>query len=91
MIGFAELKGNRRAGPVTGDDVAFTFRERWEDPAPLDHRTPVRALLHRAAKQPTEPSALPPEDPVIGSPDALVQRIGEFAAWPAPVVGQRDW
>ena len=26
------------------------------------------------------PSALPPEDPVIGSPDALVQRIGEFAA-----------
>jgi F420-dependent oxidoreductase-like protein len=26
------------------------------------------------------PSALPPEDPVVGSPDALVQRIGEFAA-----------
>jgi F420-dependent oxidoreductase-like protein len=26
------------------------------------------------------PSALPPEDPVIGSPDALVQRIGELAA-----------
>ena len=25
------------------------------------------------------PSALPPEDPVVGSPDALVQRIGEFA------------
>jgi F420-dependent oxidoreductase-like protein len=25
------------------------------------------------------PSALPPEDPVIGSPDALVQRIGELA------------
>ena len=25
------------------------------------------------------PSALPPEDPVIGSPDRLVQRIGEFA------------
>jgi phosphatidylserine/phosphatidylglycerophosphate/cardiolipin synthase-like enzyme len=47
-------------GPAV-DDVAFTFRERWEDPAPLDHRTPVRALLHRAAKQPTEPSALPPE------------------------------
>ena len=26
------------------------------------------------------PTALPPEDPVIGSPDRLVQRIGEFAA-----------
>ncbi|HEV8176026.1 MAG TPA: LLM class F420-dependent oxidoreductase [Actinoplanes sp.] len=25
------------------------------------------------------PSALPPEDPVVGSPDRLVQRIGEFA------------
>jgi hypothetical protein len=25
-------------------------------------------------------SALPPEDPVIGSPDLLVQRIGEMAA-----------
>jgi F420-dependent oxidoreductase-like protein len=25
------------------------------------------------------PSALPPEDPVVGSPDALVQRLGEFA------------
>ena len=26
------------------------------------------------------PSALPPEDPVVGSPAQLVQRIGEFAA-----------
>jgi F420-dependent oxidoreductase-like protein len=26
------------------------------------------------------PSALPPEDPVIGSPDRLVQRLGELAA-----------
>jgi hypothetical protein len=25
-------------------------------------------------------SALPPEDPVIGPPGALVQRLGEFAA-----------
>jgi phosphatidylserine/phosphatidylglycerophosphate/cardiolipin synthase-like enzyme len=27
----------------------------------VDRRTPVRALLHRAGKQPNEPSALPPE------------------------------
>jgi len=50
----------RIEGPAV-DDVAFTFRERWEDPSPLDHRTPLRALMHRAAKHPSEPSALPPE------------------------------
>jgi len=50
----------RIEGPAV-DDVAYTFRERWEDPARLDHPTPVRALLHRAAKHPNEPSPLPPE------------------------------
>ena len=25
------------------DDLAWSFRERWEDPAPLDHRNPLRA------------------------------------------------
>jgi len=47
-------------GPAV-DDVAFTFRERWEDPTPVDHPTPLRALLHHASKQPAEPSPLPPE------------------------------
>ena len=28
-------------GPAVGD-LAFTFRERWEDPTPVDHRNPVR-------------------------------------------------
>ncbi|MDQ1425747.1 MAG: hypothetical protein QOD72_3245, partial [Acidimicrobiaceae bacterium] len=43
-------------GPAV-DDVAFTFRERWEDPTPLDTRSPQRWILHRLSRQPT---ALPP-------------------------------
>ena len=31
-------------GPAVGD-LAYTFRERWEDPTPVDHRNPVRARL----------------------------------------------
>ena len=43
-------------GPAVGD-LAWTFRERWEDPTPLDHRNPVRARAAqggtRAASDPT--------------------------------------
>jgi F420-dependent oxidoreductase-like protein len=41
-------------------------------------RTEAEARLRAAPLH--VPSALPPEDPVVGSPDALVQRIGELAA-----------
>jgi F420-dependent oxidoreductase-like protein len=34
---------------------------------------------HRRAAPLHVPSALPPEDPVVGSPEALVQRLGELA------------
>jgi phosphatidylserine/phosphatidylglycerophosphate/cardiolipin synthase-like enzyme len=47
-------------GPAV-DDIAYTFRERWEDPSPLDRRNPVRAALQRLAKQPIVPSPLPSE------------------------------
>jgi phosphatidylserine/phosphatidylglycerophosphate/cardiolipin synthase-like enzyme len=46
-------------GPAVGD-LAWTFRERWEDPTPLDHRNPWRAHLRRLAKQPRHPDPLPP-------------------------------
>ena len=51
-------------GPAVGD-LAHTFRERWEDPTPLDHRNPWRALLARAAHEPRRPDPLPamPSDP----------------------------
>ncbi len=53
-------------GPALAD-LEHTFRERWEDPTPLeDRRTPLRRLLSRVADQP-EPGALP-EQPGIPQP-----------------------
>ena len=55
-------------GPAVGD-LAHTFRERWDDPTPLDHRNPWRALLARAPASPA-PRAAPaePADPAGGRP-----------------------
>jgi phosphatidylserine/phosphatidylglycerophosphate/cardiolipin synthase-like enzyme len=51
-------------GPAVGD-LWVTFRERWQDPTPLDHRNPWRARLTRRVGQPRHPSPLPelPRDP----------------------------
>ena len=51
-------------GPAIGD-LALTFRERWEDPTPLDHRNPVRLRIARIAREPRKPDPLPemPRDP----------------------------
>jgi phosphatidylserine/phosphatidylglycerophosphate/cardiolipin synthase-like enzyme len=58
-------------GPVV-DDLAWTFAERWEDPTPLDVRTPVRAALHRYSKHPHEPGPLGPSvRPVTDGPLAV--------------------
>jgi phosphatidylserine/phosphatidylglycerophosphate/cardiolipin synthase-like enzyme len=45
-------------GPAVGD-LWVTFRERWEDPTPLDHRNPWRARLTRRVGQPRHPTPLP--------------------------------
>jgi phosphatidylserine/phosphatidylglycerophosphate/cardiolipin synthase-like enzyme len=45
-------------GPAVGD-LSTTFRERWEDPTPLDHRNPWRARLTHRVSQPRHPSPLP--------------------------------
>lgn len=48
---------------VEGPAVAAlddTFRERWEDPTPLDHRNPVRRVVCRLTRQPRQPDPLPP-------------------------------
>jgi phosphatidylserine/phosphatidylglycerophosphate/cardiolipin synthase-like enzyme len=47
-------------GPAVSD-VEWTFRERWEDPNPLDTRNPWRAALHRRARRPATTSPLPSE------------------------------
>jgi phosphatidylserine/phosphatidylglycerophosphate/cardiolipin synthase-like enzyme len=55
-------------GPVVGD-LLRTFVERWDDPSPLDHRTPYRALLQRMARMPRHPQPLPesfPDPPPAG-------------------------
>jgi len=59
-------------GPAVGD-LAVTFRERWEDPTPLDHRNPWRAWLTRQAGQPRQPDPLPPmpRDPGPVGPHAV--------------------
>ena len=46
-------------GPAVGD-LAWTFRERWEDSVPLDHRNPLRAVMRRVARAPRRPHPLPP-------------------------------
>lgn len=45
-------------GPVVGD-LLRTFIERWDDPTPLDRRTPYRMLIQRRAHMPRHPSNLP--------------------------------
>ena len=59
-------------GPAIGD-LATTFRERWEDPAPLDHRSPLGWIRSRRAKLPRHPDPLPdmPDDPKATGPLAL--------------------
>jgi len=45
-------------GPAV-TDLDVTFRERWEDPTPLDHRNPWRRLVARREHEPEEPGPLP--------------------------------
>lgn len=45
-------------GPAVSD-VLDLFAERWDDPTPLDHHNPYRALVHRAARVPRHPKPLP--------------------------------
>jgi phosphatidylserine/phosphatidylglycerophosphate/cardiolipin synthase-like enzyme len=47
------------SGPAIGD-LDRTFRERWDDPTPLDHRDPVRGRIRRLVHEPRRPTPLPP-------------------------------
>ena len=49
-------------GPVVADLLAV-FAERWNDPNPLDRRTPYRMLLQRLADMPRHPKPLPESAP----------------------------
>lgn len=45
-------------GPAVAH-VLDTFAERWDDPAPLDHRNPYQFLRHRLTRMPRHPEQLP--------------------------------
>jgi phosphatidylserine/phosphatidylglycerophosphate/cardiolipin synthase-like enzyme len=45
-------------GPAVAH-VLDTFAQRWDDPTPLDHRNPYRAVLHRLVRMPRHPEPLP--------------------------------
>ncbi len=49
-------------GPAVAD-VLRTFFERWDDPHPLDRRTPIRMLEQRMAHLPRHPPVLPEDFP----------------------------
>lgn len=55
-------------GPVVGG-LLRSFVERWDDPHPLDRRTPYRMLVQRLARMPRHPGELPeafPDPPPAG-------------------------
>ena len=59
-------------GPAVGD-LHLTFAERWSDPTPLDHRTPLRRARRLARREPRHPQPLPapPPDPGPAGPHAV--------------------
>lgn len=59
-------------GPVVGE-LLRSFVERWDDPHPLDRRTPYRMVMQRLTRMPRYPSKLPETfaDPPAAGPHAV--------------------
>ena len=67
-------------GPAVSQ-VLDVFAERWDDPTPVDHRNPYRALLHRLAHMPRHPEPLPKRwDPPPHIGDHLGQVLRTYPA-----------
>lgn len=67
-------------GPAVAH-VLDVFAERWDDPTPLDHRNPYRALVQSAARMPRHPKPLPARwDPPPERGEHLVQVLRTYPA-----------
>lgn len=81
-------------GPVVGD-LLRTFVERWNDPTPLDRRTPNRMVAQRLARMPRHPEPLPeafPDPPPAGRHAVQVLRTypRKRPAYPFAPDGERS-
>ena len=81
-------------GPAVAH-VLDTFSERWDDPTPLDHRNPYRALLHRLARMPRHPEQLPERwdpPPEVGRHQVQILRTypSKRPAYPFAPDGERS-
>ncbi|HET9730605.1 MAG TPA: phospholipase D-like domain-containing protein, partial [Acidimicrobiia bacterium] len=66
-------------------DVEYTFRERWEDPTPLDHRSPWRAAIARMIREPRHARKLPaPPDAESATGPHAVQMLRTYPARRTP-------
>jgi phosphatidylserine/phosphatidylglycerophosphate/cardiolipin synthase-like enzyme len=82
------------SGPAVGD-LDCTFRERWNDTTPPDHRNPVRVALRRVSRQPRRPDPLPePSDDGARLGTHAVQVIRTYPAkrppYPFAPAGERS-
>jgi phosphatidylserine/phosphatidylglycerophosphate/cardiolipin synthase-like enzyme len=61
-------------GPAVAD-LARTFRERWEDRTPLDHRNPIRYAIAHAIREPRRPGPLPSEVRPPAEPNGVAVQV----------------
>ncbi|MFN8192790.1 MAG: phospholipase D family protein [Nocardioidaceae bacterium] len=81
-------------GPAVAD-VLDTFAERWDDPTPLDHRNPYRAVMHRLVRMPRHPKPLPQRwdpPPEVGHHQVQILRTypAKRPAYPFAPDGERS-